>query len=246
MTSVAKNTRSDGSILIIEDNKNIASLIAKYLMREGFDSFIARDGSTGLARFKSHPPLLIILDLMLPGIDGWEICREIRKTSEVPILILSARAEEVDRIWGFSIGADDYVTKPFSPREVVERVKAILRRVRADSSREETSIQRGRISLDPEKHKVTVDHEPVLLTPSEYKLLHALINAPGRVFSRDELLTKLYGQEDAVVDRVIDVHIGKLRQKIEPDPSNPTYVLTVRGTGYRFAEVENDKEGREV
>ena len=245
MTSISKNTPSDGPILIIEDNKNIASLIAKYLIREGFDSFIARDGPTRLARFKSHPPLLIVPDLMLPGIDGWEVCREIRKTSEVPILILSARVEEVDRILGFSIGADDYVVKPFSPREVVEQVKAILRRVRADSPREESSIQRGRISLDPEKHKVTVDHKPVLLTPSEYKLLHALINAPGRVFSRDELLAKLYGQEDAVVGRVIDVHIGKFRQKIEPDPSKPTYVLTVRGIGYRFAEVEKDQEGGE-
>jgi DNA-binding response OmpR family regulator len=136
------------------------------------------------------------------------------------------------------LGADDYVVKPFSPREVVERVKAILRRLKGRATPESSSIQRGNVFLDPEKQKVTVNRKPVFLTPSEYKILLALMSAPGRVFSRDELLGKLYGTGEAVVDRVVDVHIGKIRQKIESDPSKPTHVLTVRGTGYRFAESE--------
>lgn len=229
---------TSGPILIIEDDKNIAALVDQYLTTEGFHTIIATDGVTGLAQAKRDHPILIILDLMLPGIDGWEICREIRKVSDVPILMLTARTEEIDRILGLSLGADDYVVKPFSPREVVERVKAILRRLKGRATPESSSIQRGNVFLDPEKQKVTVNRKPVFLTPSEYKILLALMSAPGRVFSRDELLGKLYGTGEAVVDRVVDVHIGKIRQKIESDPSKPTHVLTVRGTGYRFAESE--------
>ena len=237
------NSQSSRPILIIEDNKNIASLVAKYLTTEGFEALVAQDGPTGLSLLQRHHPALIILDLMLPQMDGWEVCREIRKTSEVPILILTARAEEIDRILGLSMGADDYVVKPFSPREVVERVKAILRRARPGPTQAGSPVQRGSVFVDPARQKVTVNRKPVFLTPSEYKLLYALISAPGRVFSRDDLLNKLYGRGEAVVDRVVDVHIGKLRQKIEPDPSNPLYILTVRGTGYRFAEAEEVEEG---
>lgn len=237
------NSQSSRPILIIEDNKNIASLVAKYLTTEGFEALVAQDGPTGLSLLQRHHPALIILDLMLPQMDGWEVCREIRKTSEVPILILTARAEEIDRILGLSMGADDYVVKPFSPREVVERVKAILRRARPGPTQAGSPVQRGSVFVDPARQKVTVNRKPVFLTPSEYKLLYALISAPGRVFSRDDLLNKLYGRGEAVVDRVVDVHIGKLRQKIELDPSNPLYILTVRGTGYRFAEAEEVEEG---
>ncbi|MCZ6800784.1 MAG: response regulator transcription factor [Nitrospirae bacterium] len=238
MMTADPSPSTSGPILIIEDDKNIAALVDQYLTTEGFHTIIATDGVTGLAQAKRDHPILIILDLMLPGIDGWEICREIRKVSDVPILMLTARTEEIDRILGLSLGADDYVVKPFSPREVVERVKAILRRLKGRATPESSSIQRGNVFLDPEKQKVTVNRKPVFLTPSEYKILLALMSAPGRVFSRDELLGKLYGTGEAVVDRVVDVHIGKIRQKIESDPSKPTHVLTVRGTGYRFAESE--------
>jgi len=240
-----KTSLGPGSILIIEDNKNIASLVAKYLTNEGFEALVASDGPAGLALLQAQHPRLVILDLMLPGMDGWEVCREIRKISEVPILILSARAEEIDRILGLSMGADDYVVKPFSPREVVERVKAILRRVRPRQASVASSLQIGKVFLDPEKHKVTLNRKPVFLTPSEYKLLHALMSAPGRVFSREELLNKLYGRGEAVVDRVVDVDIGKLRQKIESNVAIPKYIFTVRGTGYRFAEPVDQAGDRE-
>ena len=208
MMTADPSPSTSGPILIIEDDKNIAALVDQYLTTEGFHTIIATDGVTGLAQAKRDHPILIILDLMLPGIDGWEICREIRKVSDVPILMLTARTEEIDRILGLSLGADDYVVKPFSPREVVERVKAILRRLKGRATPESSSIQRGNVFLDPEKQKVTVNRKPVFLTPSEYKILLALMSAPGRVFSRDELLGKLYGTGEAVVDRVVDVPAG--------------------------------------
>ena len=225
-------------ILIVEDDRNIAALVARYLEAEGFRSETANDGADGLERARRRTPLLVILDIKLPGLDGWEVCRELRRTSDVPILMLTAREAETDRVVGLSLGADDYVVKPFSPRELVERVKAILRRSRPAVERAGVRLQHGALTLEPEKHKVTLDGEPVALTPSEYKLLHALMSAPGRVFSRDELLSRLYRDGEAVVDRVVDVHIGKLRRKIEPDPGRPSYILTVHGVGYRFAEPE--------
>ena len=168
--------------------------------------------------------------------DGWGICREIRKFSDVPILILTAREEEMDRVLGLSLGADDYVVKPFSPRELVERVKAILRRVRPGTGPAAGPLSCGELVLEPDKHKVTLAGRTVPLTPSEFKLLDTLMSSPGRVFSREDLLGRLYLHEESVIDRVIDVHIGNLRQKIEADSSKPAYVLTVRGVGYRFAE----------
>lgn len=230
--------QSAGPILIIEDNKNIASLLEKYLTNAGFDSLVAYEGAIGLALLNTHAPSLLILDIMLPGMDGWDVCREVRKVSEVPILILTARAEEIDRVLGLSMGADDYVVKPFSPREVVERVKAILRRVKKHETLDMPILHIGRVCLDPEKQQVMVDRKAIFLTPSEYKLLFALMSTPGRVFSREELLNKLYGRGEAVVDRVIDVHIGKLRQKIEFNSSSPKHIMTIRGTGYRFADAE--------
>ncbi len=175
---------------------------------------------------------------MLPGMDGWEICRELRKVSEVPILMLTAREEEIDRVLGLSLGADDYVVKPFSPRELVERVKAILRRMRPVASINTQVLQHDGLTLDPEKHRVTVDGETMALTAVEYKLLYALMRSPGRVQSREELLNRLYDHGETVIDRVVDVHIGKLRQKIADDPNEPRYIHTVRGFGYRFADEE--------
>ncbi len=228
--------RALAPVLIIEDERNIASLVAKYLDKAGFDSIVAHDGEVGLEYVRTRKPGFVILDLMLPRMDGWDVCREIRKTSDVPILMLTAREEEMDRVLGFSLGADDYVVKPFSPRELVERVKAILRRVRPGPAHTAGPLRAGALVLYPDKHKATLSGRTVPLTPSEFKLLEKLMSSPGRVFSRDDLIAHLYMHDESVVDRVIDVHIGNLRQKIEKTPSRPGYVLTVRGVGYRFAE----------
>ncbi len=229
------NTAAD-AILIVEDDRNIAALVETYLRDAGFATIVARDGRSGLDEARSRAPSLVILDLNLPVMDGAEVCRELRKDSDVPILMLTARADEIDRIVGFSLGADDYVVKPFSPRELVERVKAILRRGRRAEAPAAELLRHDRLVLEAEKRKVTVDGEVVALTPSEYTLLHGLMSRPGRVFSRDELIGRLYTRGETVVDRVVDVHIGKLRQKIEPDPARPRYIVTVHGVGYRFAE----------
>ncbi|MGQ4809503.1 Transcriptional regulatory protein BaeR [Candidatus Entotheonellaceae bacterium PAL068K] len=229
-------TTSEGPILIVEDDGKTASLVAMYLEREGFATLAARDGRQALELTRRHAPMFLILDLMLPGVDGWEICRELRRSSDVPILILSARDEELDRVLGLSLGADDYVAKPFSPLELVARVKAILRRARPTPERLPSQLAHRDLVLEPAKHKVTVYGQPVALTPSEYTLLRVLMQAPGRVFLREELLQHLHPHGEEVIDRVIDVHIGKLRQKIEEAPSAPRYILTVRGVGYQFAE----------
>lgn len=231
-----------GPILIVEDDKKTASLVAVYLEREGFQTVVAYDGQQALELAHRDRPIFVILDLMLPLVDGWDVCRQLRRSSDVPILMLTAREEEVDRISGLTLGADDYVVKPFSPRELVARVKAILRRGRLGTTMGEKSIlSHGDLLLDQEKRKVSLNDHPVPLTAHEYRLLKALMSVPGKVFTRDELVAHLYPRDEAVViDRVIDVHIGKLRQKIEKDPSRPRYILTVRGIGYQFAESETE------
>lgn len=231
---------SRGPVLIVEDDKKTASLVALYLERDGFQTIAAYDGQKALELARRHNLIFVILDLMLPTVDGWEVCRELRRSSDVPILILTAREEEMDRVLGLSLGADDYVVKPFSPRELVARVKAILRRARPEAARAQGVLSQGGLIVDPEKHQVTLKGRPISLTVFEFKLLQALMASPGRVFTREELLNHLYPGGEAVVDRVIDVHIGKLRQKIEEDPSKPRYILTVRGVGYRFAEGEGE------
>ena len=225
-------------VLIIEDDKKTASLIALYLEREGFHTIVAHDGETALELAAEHKPIFVVLDLMLPKLDGWEVCRRLRKDSDVPILILTARDEEVDRVSGLTLGADDYVAKPFSPRELVARVKAIMRRVQSrPSTQASPAISHRGLVLDPEKRKVMLHGKRIELTHHEFNLLHALAAAPGKVFTREDLLSRLYPKQEAVViDRVVDVHIGKIRQKIEKDPSNPEFILTVRGSGYQFAE----------
>ena len=225
-----------GPILIVEDDKKTASLVALYLEREGFQTVLASDGPQALELAKRHKPAFVILDLMLPKLDGWEVCRQLRTSSNVPILMLTARGEEIDRVSGLTLGADDYVAKPFSPRELVARVKAILRRARPETPQGKNFLSHGKLALDLEKRKVTLNDHALSLTPHEYKLLQALMSAPGRVFTRPELLDHLYPGGEEVIDRVIDVHIGKLREKIEQDPANPRYILTVRGVGYQFAE----------
>ncbi|MBU0676103.1 MAG: response regulator transcription factor [Proteobacteria bacterium] len=223
-------------ILIVEDDPNTALLVRTYLEREGFTTLIAPDGKQALDMARRHRPMFVILDLMLPEIDGWDVCRRLRAESNVPILMLTARQEEIDRIMGLSLGADDYVVKPFSPRELVERVKAILRRTLSEDHPGAKLLKSGELTLDPEKHKVTLGEQTIQLTTSEYKLLQALMTVPGKVFTRDELLDKFYQHGESVIDRVIDVHIGKLRQKIEENLTTPRYILTVRGFGYKFTD----------
>ncbi|BHH83627.1 response regulator transcription factor [Desulforhopalus sp. 52FAK] len=228
----------ESPILIVEDDKNTSTLVATYLEQEGFNTIAAYDGERALSLARLKNPGFVILDIMLPKVDGWEICRELRKFSDVPILMLTAREEEIDRILGLSLGADDYVVKPFSPRELVERVKAILRRTQPRKIVSETNkvLRHGGLSVDPQKCKVILDDKVISLTTSEYKLLHILMSSPGQVFSRDALLAKFYEHGETVVERVIDVHIGKIRQKIEVNPAQPKFILTVRGFGYTFTE----------
>jgi DNA-binding response OmpR family regulator len=205
---------------------------------------VVHDGGQAIQTAVDCNPVFVILDVMLPNLDGWEICRVLRKSSDVPVLMLTAREEELDRVAGLAMGADDYVVKPFSPRELVERVKAILRRSRPASPRPAAILSFDGLELDMEKHKVTRDDRPIALTSSEFKILKALMSWPGKAFSREELLNQCYRHGEAVIDRVIDVHIGKLRQKIEDDPSQPRFILTVRGHGYRFSDESGDQGER--
>lgn len=225
------------TVLVIEDDPNTSKLVRLYLEREAFRVLTAGDGDSGLALALRDAPDLVVLDLMLPHLDGWEICRRLRRQSDVPVIMLTARGEEIDRVAGLTLGADDYMVKPFSPRELVARVKAVLRRAPLMRPKSPYLLRHGDVLLDLEKRSLSVSGIRVALTPHEYALLEALMSSPGRTYTRDELLERLYHRDDAVVvDRVVDVHVGKLRQKIEQDPANPRLILTVRGIGYRFTD----------
>ena len=232
-------TNKDGPVLIVEDDGNTAALVRTYLEREGFSAIHAADGLSGLRLAKEKKPIFVILDIMLPGLDGWEICRRLRMFSNVPLLMLTAREEEIDRVKGLAIGADDYVIKPFSPRELVERVKAILRRARPLEEPPQRKLVCGQLEMDLDKHRLKRDGQLIKLTTTEFRLLETLMQSPGRVFTRNELLNSLYEHGEVVVDRVIDVHIGKLRQKLEDEPANPKYLLTTRGFGYSFSDEDD-------
>lgn len=224
------------TILVVDDEPNLIELVRGYLEREGFAVLTAADGPAAVEVVRSHRPDLIILDVMLPGFDGVEACRRIRQLSDAYVLMLTARAEEIDKIVGLSVGADDYLTKPFSPRELVARVKAILRRPRTLGEHVEDSppVQRfGDLVIDEGRHQVTVRGNAVLLTAREFSLLTVLAAHPGRVFTRAQLLERVWGDE-YYDDHVVDVHVANLRKKLEDDPADPCYVETVRGVGYRF------------
>jgi DNA-binding response OmpR family regulator len=224
----------DATVLVVDDDHKLIQLVRMYLEREGFAVLAAYDGPQALEMFQRHRPGFIILDLMLPKIDGVSLCRQIRKASNVPILMLTAKVEEVDKLVGLSVGADDYVTKPFSPRELVARVRAILRRA-VPAKPAAPKLVQGELTMDLERHEVFLDGREVQLTPIEYKLLQALMEFPGRVFTRDQLLAHVYAFDEAVVvDRTIDVHIGKLREKLRDDPVHPRHIQTVRGVGYKL------------
>src|SRR3569832_2237028 len=229
-----------GPILIVEDDHKPASILSLYLLKEGLETVEAYDGMAALSLIRKHRPSFIQLDLMIPNLDGIELCKKVRQSAQdanVPIMMVTAKVEEVDKLIGLSIGADDYVVKPFSPREVVARVKTILRRVRpADASAKNPFTLKG-LEVEPEKHKVSLDGAAVVLTHFEFKLLLALMTHPGHVYSRESLLEKVYPVGEVnVLDRTIDVHIRNLREKIEKNPAKPRYIKTVRRIGYHFAE----------
>lgn len=222
------------SILIVDDEEKIRDVIASYLHSEGFQTKEAANGKQAVEMILHFPIDLIILDLMLPDLSGEEVCQQVRQISPVPILMLTAKAAEEDRITGLAIGADDYVVKPFSPREVVARVKVILRRSGNDLLADRISFQNGDLIIDAVKRKVFKKEKDANLTPVEYKLLLVLARHPGRSFAREELIEKVFGYDYTGEVRTIDQHIKNLRYKIEADPSCPVYILTVYGFGYRF------------
>lgn len=224
-------------ILVVDDEESILQLLAYNLTRAGYEVVTTESGEEGLRLAKTEPFDLLLLDLMLPGMDGFEVCKEIRKSSGMPILMLTARGEEIDRVVGFELGADDYVTKPFSPRELLGRVKAILRRSRKGPEPEPAgdALAFGPLTVNFVTYEVLKNGERVELTPTEFQILKLLAQHPGRVFSRDELVDRVIGADFYGDVRTIDVHIRHLRAKIEEQPSDPKLIETVRGAGYKFS-----------
>jgi DNA-binding response OmpR family regulator len=224
------------NVLIVEDDRKIAALVTKNLEAAGMRCHVAHDGRAGLEMFEQVQPDVAVLDVMLPGIDGLELTRTIRRKSNIPILLLTARSSEGDKVLGFEIGADDYVTKPFSTLEVVARVRALLRR--SSTASQEDLLTCGEITIDPDTREVHRGSETVELTTLEFDLLYFLAARAGRVYSREGLMEHVWGGERVVDDRSIDSLISRLRRKLEPEPSKPVYIQTVWGAGYRFAKVE--------
>jgi len=226
-----------GKIVVIDDEQSVREVVRAYLEKDGFTVFVAADGRDGLKLAERHQPDLIVLDLMLPDVSGEEICRDIRGRSDVPILMLTAKASEDERVEGLLLGADDYLVKPFSPRELVARVRAVLRRTQGVESPLVAVLRfdEGRLEIDTVKRSVRRDGEAIELTPNEYKLLLALARYPGRVYSRFELVNRVQGYDYEGYERTIDVHVKNLRKKLEPDPGKPRYVETVTGVGYRLS-----------
>jgi two-component system alkaline phosphatase synthesis response regulator PhoP len=223
------------TILVVEDEPQIATLVRDYLEHAGFAVLTAGDGPGALALARARKPDALVLDLGLPRLDGLDVIRAIRRDSRVPILILSARGDEADRVAGLELGADDYVVKPFSPRELVARVRAVLRRADAPPSADER-VTAGDLELDPVRRRVTVAGRPVALTPTEFELLATLAREPGRVWTRSQLLDAVHGFSLETYERAIDGHIRNLRRKLEPDDASPSYVRTVHGVGYALAD----------
>ena len=223
-------------VLLIEDDRDIVELVRYNLEREGFHVDSATDGNTGLAQIRKTPPDILLLDLMLPKLSGLDICKEIRRDqslNRLPILMLTARGEEADRVVGLEMGADDYVTKPFSPRELGARVKALLRRTEPAGETPRLIESRG-LTIDPSSYRVAHDGQPVTLSTLEFRLLYYLATRPNRVFSRDQLLDAVWGTERFVTPRSVDVYIRRLREKVETDADHPSFLKTVRGAGYMF------------
>ncbi len=223
-------------ILVVDDEQKIIQITRDYLEAAGYAVLTADDGISALRVVDESQPDLVILDLGLPGMDGLDVCRELRKKSDLPIIILTARGEESDKLVGLELGADDYITKPHSPKELVARVRAVLRRMEKSTSDEEV-FRVGTVRFDVLKMRLTIDDTAIELTPTEFQLLLTLARQPGRIFTRSQLLDAIHGVAFDSYERAIDAHIKNIRRKIEPDPRQPMYVLTVYGVGYKFNDV---------
>jgi DNA-binding response OmpR family regulator len=229
-------------ILLVDDEQSIQTLLSYPLRKEGYDVVQATDGQQALQRFEEQPFDLVVLDLMLPRVDGLEVCRRLRSISPVPIIMLTAKSEEIDKVVGLELGADDYITKPFSLREFSSRIKAALRRAEmsqpTDGTAEDAPLQVGELKIDFPKRTVRVRGKDAQLTYVEFEIVSTLARSPGRVFTRDMLLARIWGDSAYRDPRTIDVHIRHLREKVEHDPKDPEYLFTVRGVGYRFRDTE--------
>ncbi len=223
-------------VLVVDDEKTLVKALTFNLEKEGYEVAAAYDGEEALKQIESDNPDIVILDLMLPGLDGFEVCRRVRKNLDIPIIMLTAKGDDIDKILGLELGADDYITKPFNPRELIARVKAILRRSDSQSSTLKNLIKVQDLQIDLYQHKVRVKGSEIDLTSKEFALLNLLATHPGRVYSREQLLEQIWGYNYYGDARTVDVHIRHLREKLEADPSNPRYILTVWGTGYKFRE----------
>lgn len=221
------------TILVVDDDKKIVQLVSLYLRKEGYRVLPAFDGQEALEIARSQQPDLIVLDLFLPELDGADVCRLLRADSRVPIIMLTARATDEDKLLGLNLGADDYLTKPFNPRELVARVRAVLRRTLPDDDTN-GELHFGDLAISLVRREVAAHGQPVSLTPTEFRLLETLVREPGRAFSRSELLDRAFGFDYDGIERTVDVHIMNLRRKIEPQPGTPRYIMTVSGFGYRF------------
>ena len=221
-------------ILVVDDEVGIRELVGTYLRNEGYTVDEAVDGESALDCFREHAPDLVVLDLRLPGIDGYDVLREIRRDSTVYVIVLTARSEETDKLIGLELGADDYMTKPFSPRELVARVRAVLRRGRGDDATGEAPMSYDGLVIDVERHEVSVDGTPIELTSLEFQLLVALANTPGRVFTRRQLIEQVWGWDFYGDERLVDVHVRNLRKSLGDSADDPRFIATVRGVGYKM------------
>jgi two-component system, OmpR family, response regulator RegX3 len=221
-------------ILVVEDEESFSDPLSYLLRREGYEVAVADDGPAALAEFDRNGADLVLLDLMLPGLPGTEVCRQLRTRSKVPVIMLTAKDSEIDKVVGLELGADDYVTKPYSSRELVARVRAVLRRGTEQEGGADSAIEAGPVRMDVERHVVTVGGEPVLMPLKEFELLEMLLRNAGRVLTRMQLIDRVWGSDYVGDTKTLDVHVKRLRSKLEKDPANPQYLITVRGLGYKF------------
>jgi DNA-binding response OmpR family regulator len=229
---------ADARILVVDDDKKIVELVTLYLKKDGYHVLAAYDGRQAIELARHKQPDLIVLDLMLPQVDGTDVCRILRAESQVPIIMLTGRSTDDDKLQGLDLGADDYMTKPFNPRELLARIRAVLRRTAGKQEPSLSEIRFGEMVVDFVRHQVWASGQVVNLTPTEFRLLEVLVREPGRAFSRLELLEQAFGYDYEGLERTVDVHIMNLRKKIEPEPGRPRYVVTVPGLGYRFEGVD--------
>ncbi|HKE71699.1 MAG TPA: response regulator transcription factor [Nocardioidaceae bacterium] len=220
-------------VLVVEDEESYSDALAYVLRKEGFEVAVAQTGPEALGDFERHGADIVLLDLMLPGLPGTEVCRQLRQVSNVPVIMVSAKDAEVDKVVGLELGADDYVTKPYSPRELVARIRAVLRRGQ-DTDLAPTTLESGRVRMDVERHVVSVNGDEIRLPLKEFELLEMFLRNTGRVLTRGQLIDRVWGADYVGDTKTLDVHVKRLRAKIEPDPANPRFLVTVRGLGYKY------------